>query len=152
MNATYIVRPDYIEITTFDRRLEEKVTRVFPVADLVIPIPDSVNQQTLFQNLPVQNQQLAIFGQVLGAAELPGVRRRVRQPGRPVRRRPARRRRRRAVRPGRPCGNSSARRQDQGNQGVRRRRSPASAAATSASSVTSAASSASRAATRASCS
>ena len=51
MNATYIVRPDYIEITTFDRRLEEKVTRVFPVADLVIPIPDSVNQQTLFQNL-----------------------------------------------------------------------------------------------------
>ena len=39
MNATYIVRPDYIEITTFRQRLEEKVTRVFPVADLAIPIP-----------------------------------------------------------------------------------------------------------------
>jgi tetratricopeptide (TPR) repeat protein len=72
MNATFIVRPDYIEITTFDRRLEEKVTRVFPIADLAIPIPDSVNQQTLFQNLSLQNQQLAIFGQVLGAQNFQG--------------------------------------------------------------------------------
>ncbi|MBN9121974.1 MAG: VWA domain-containing protein [Planctomycetes bacterium] len=62
MNATYIVRPDYIEITTFKQRLEEKVTRVFPVADLAIPIPSSVNQRTLFQNLSIQNQTLAIFG------------------------------------------------------------------------------------------
>ena len=72
MNATYIVRPDYIEITTFERRIEEKVTRVFPIADLAIPIPDSVNQQTLFQNLSIQNQQLAIFGQVLGAQNFQG--------------------------------------------------------------------------------
>ncbi|HEY1188730.1 MAG TPA: vWA domain-containing protein [Gemmata sp.] len=63
MGATYIVRPDYIEITTFDRRIEEKVTRVFPVADLAIGIPSSVNQQTLFQNQQFQNQNLAIFGQ-----------------------------------------------------------------------------------------
>jgi tetratricopeptide (TPR) repeat protein len=62
MNATYIVRPDYIEITTFRQRLEEKVTRVFPVADLAIPIPSAVNQQQLFQNLSIQNQTLAIFG------------------------------------------------------------------------------------------
>ncbi len=62
MGATYIVRPEYIEITTFDRRLEEKVTRVFPVEDLVIPIPMAVNQATLFQNLFFQNQTLAIFG------------------------------------------------------------------------------------------
>lgn len=60
--VTYIVRPDYIEITSYARRLEEKVTRVFPVADLVIPIPSSVNQQVLQQNLNVQNQTLAIFG------------------------------------------------------------------------------------------
>ena len=66
MNATYIVRPDYIEITTFQRRLEEKVTRVFPAADLVIPIPQSVNQQSLYQNQAFQNQSLAIFGQVIG--------------------------------------------------------------------------------------
>ncbi|WP_082838210.1 hypothetical protein [Gemmata sp. SH-PL17] len=63
MNATYVVRPEYIEITTFNRRLEEKVTQVFPVADLVIPIPQSVNQRTLFQNQQFQNQSLAIFGQ-----------------------------------------------------------------------------------------
>lgn len=60
--VTYIVRPDYIEITSYNKRLEEKVTRVFPVADLTIPIPSSVNQQVLFQNLNVQNQTLAIFG------------------------------------------------------------------------------------------
>ncbi len=63
MNATYVVRPEYVEITTFDRRLTEKVTRVFPVADLAIPIPSAVNQQTLYQNLFFQNQTLAIFGQ-----------------------------------------------------------------------------------------
>ena len=62
VNATYIVRPDYIEVTTFNRRLEEKVTRVFPVADLAIPIPNSVNRQTLFQNQQFQNSSLAIFG------------------------------------------------------------------------------------------
>jgi tetratricopeptide (TPR) repeat protein len=39
------------------------VTRVFPVADLAIPIPNSVNQRTLFQNQAFQNQTLAIFGQ-----------------------------------------------------------------------------------------
>ncbi|MBX9579652.1 MAG: hypothetical protein K2X87_05025, partial [Gemmataceae bacterium] len=61
-SVTYIVRPDYIEITSYAKRLEEKVTRVFPVADLVIPIPSSVNQQVLQQNLNVQNQTLAIFG------------------------------------------------------------------------------------------
>ena len=61
--VTYIVRPDYIEITSYDARMEEKVTRVFPVADLVIPIPQAVNQQSLFQNLGVQQQTLAIFGQ-----------------------------------------------------------------------------------------
>jgi tetratricopeptide (TPR) repeat protein len=72
VNATYVVRPEYIEITTVNRRLEEKVTTVFPVADLIIPIPQSVNQQQLFQNLQLQGQQLAIFGQALGAANFLG--------------------------------------------------------------------------------
>ena len=72
LGATYIVRPSYVEITTFDKALEEKVTRVFPVADLVIPIPSAVNQQTLMQNIAVQNQQLAIFGQVLGQGTFQG--------------------------------------------------------------------------------
>ncbi len=72
VGATYIVRPEYIEITTVNRRLEEKVTSVFPVADLIIPIPQSVNQQQLYQNLQLQGQQLAIFGQALGAAQMFG--------------------------------------------------------------------------------
>ncbi|MDY3554867.1 VWA domain-containing protein [Gemmata sp. JC717] len=72
MNATFIVRPDYIEITTFQRKLEEKVTRVFPVADLAIPIPSSVNLQTLQLNQNVQNQTLAIFGAASGAANFLG--------------------------------------------------------------------------------
>ena len=63
MNATYIVRPDYIEITSFDKRLEEKVTRVFPVADLAIPIPNAVSQSQLINQLQFQNATLAIFGQ-----------------------------------------------------------------------------------------
>jgi len=61
-DVTYIVRPDYVEITSYNARLEEKVTRVFPVADLVVPIPQSVNPQVLQQNLSIQNQTLAIFG------------------------------------------------------------------------------------------
>lgn len=72
LGATFIVRPDYVEITTFDKRLEEKVTRVFPAADLVIPIPSTVSQQNLLQNLSIQNQQLAIFGAVLGAQNFLG--------------------------------------------------------------------------------
>lgn len=63
MNLTYIVRPDYVEITTFGQRIEEKVTRVFPVADLAIPIPNAVSQSQLIQNLNLQNSTLAIFGQ-----------------------------------------------------------------------------------------
>jgi len=35
VGATYVVRPDYIEITTPARRIQEKAARVFPVADLV---------------------------------------------------------------------------------------------------------------------
>lgn len=72
MNATYIVRPDYIEITSFDKRLEEKVTRVFPVADLAIPIPNAVSQSQLINQLQFQNAQLAIFGAASGAAQMFG--------------------------------------------------------------------------------
>lgn len=71
-DLTYIVRPEYIELTTVNRRLEEKVTTAFAVADLVIPIPQSVNQQSLQQGLQFQNAQLAIFGQALGQANFLG--------------------------------------------------------------------------------
>src|SRR5438094_7268955 len=48
---------------TLKKRLSGKVARVLPLADLVIPIPQAVNQQMLFQNLSFQNAQLSIFGQ-----------------------------------------------------------------------------------------
>ena len=62
IKASYIVRPEYIEITTLAQRLEEKVTLAFAVADLVLAIPSSVNPQTLQQNSQFQATQLSIFG------------------------------------------------------------------------------------------
>lgn len=63
MNATYVVRPEYIEITTIEKRLEEKVVQAFDVAELVQMVPSSVNQSTLYQNLQLQGANLALFGQ-----------------------------------------------------------------------------------------
>jgi tetratricopeptide (TPR) repeat protein len=37
-NATYVIRRNYIEVTTIKRVVEEKVLRVYPVGELVIPI------------------------------------------------------------------------------------------------------------------
>ena len=72
INGTYIIRRDYVEITTNDRAITEKAVRAYPVADLVIPIPNGVNQQALNQNLQVLGSSLsangmAIFGAAGGA-------------------------------------------------------------------------------------
>jgi hypothetical protein len=55
INGTYLVRRDFIEITTGRRAVAEKVVRVYPVADLVIPIPNSFNRAGV-------NQLLTILG------------------------------------------------------------------------------------------
>jgi hypothetical protein len=47
VNGTYLVRKDYIDITTSDRAVIEKVIRVYPVADLVIPIPNDFNPRAV---------------------------------------------------------------------------------------------------------
>ncbi len=118
MNATFIVRPDYIEITTFDRRLEEKVTRVFPVADLVIPDPQ-LGQPTDAVAEP-EHPEPAVGDLRSGTrrAKLPGIRGCVRwRPGRrPVRRRPVRRRCR-AIRQGGQGGQQFGPAPGGGNQG-----------------------------------
>ncbi len=62
VGAYYVVRPEYIEITTYERRFTEKVVRAFDITELVYQIPSSVNQATLFQNQGVQSQNLALFG------------------------------------------------------------------------------------------
>jgi hypothetical protein len=58
--ATYLIRRDVIEITTLTFAGAEKVVRVYPVADLVIPIPNAVNTQSILN-------QATIFGLSAGA-------------------------------------------------------------------------------------
>lgn len=72
VQLTYVVRPEYIEITTYDKRLKEKVVQAFDVGELVYDIPSSVNQAVLFQNQNVQAQNLALFGQAAAAATFLG--------------------------------------------------------------------------------
>src|SRR5205814_4083639 len=68
VGGTYIVRRDYIEITTGDRAIAEKAVRAYPVADLVIPIPNGVNNQALNQNLQVLGSSLSAAGQAIFGA------------------------------------------------------------------------------------
>ena len=63
IGATYMVRPEYIEITTVEKRLKEKVVRAFDITELVYQIPSSINQAVLQQNQSVQNTNLSLFGQ-----------------------------------------------------------------------------------------
>lgn len=75
VNGSLIIRRDYVEITTLDQTIIEKAVRAYPVADLVIPIPNGVNNQVLNQNLSVLGNSLsangqAIFGQLGGAQAL----------------------------------------------------------------------------------
>ena len=69
LNASFIVRPDYIEITTTDERLGDKVIRAYECVDLILAIPSSVNQATVQQNLNLLGAQLAILGGALGQAQ-----------------------------------------------------------------------------------
>jgi tetratricopeptide (TPR) repeat protein len=53
--ATWVIRKDTIEITTGTFAAAEKAIRVYPVADLVVPIPQSINVQNVVN-------QATIFG------------------------------------------------------------------------------------------
>jgi hypothetical protein len=53
INGTYLIRRDFVEITTGKEAIREKAVRAYEVADLVIPIPSSVNSVGLQQNLQV---------------------------------------------------------------------------------------------------
>jgi tetratricopeptide (TPR) repeat protein len=69
VNGSLIIRRDYVEITTVDQTILEKAVRAYPVADLVIPIPNGVNQQVLNQNLQILGGSLSANGQaIFGAA------------------------------------------------------------------------------------
>jgi hypothetical protein len=62
--ATYIIRRDQIEITTADFAVAEKSIRVYPVADLVVPIPNAVNTQSVINQATIFG-----FGGSLGVAQ-----------------------------------------------------------------------------------
>jgi hypothetical protein len=62
--ATYIIRRDQIEITTADFAVAEKSIRVYPVADLVVPIPNAVNTQSVLNQATIFG-----FGGSLGVAQ-----------------------------------------------------------------------------------
>lgn len=62
-NATYLIRRDYIEITTIDRAIMEKVIRVHPVADLTIPIDQSGGLQQFGQS---QTRSFGALGGING--------------------------------------------------------------------------------------
>lgn len=66
VEMSWIARPEYIEIgpntVTSSLRYQEKVTRVFDVADLIIGIPQSVNPATLYSSIQFQGAFLTIFG------------------------------------------------------------------------------------------
>jgi hypothetical protein len=62
--ATYIIRRDHIEITTADFAVAEKSVRTYPVADLVVPIPNAVNNQSVLQQATIFG-----FGGSLGVAQ-----------------------------------------------------------------------------------
>jgi len=64
--CTYIVRRDFIEIVPFSVAIGEKVTRVFPVEDLIIGIPNAVNQSALSQSLSVLGQTFSLGGGAQG--------------------------------------------------------------------------------------
>jgi tetratricopeptide (TPR) repeat protein len=55
--GTYLIRKDLVEITSTYHAAAEKTIRAYPVADLVISIPNSINQQAL-------NQSINALGQV----------------------------------------------------------------------------------------
>lgn len=59
--ATFLIRRDYVEVTTPQRQAAEKTVRAYPVADLVTPIPNSVNQQAVNQTA---NNSILGFGNV----------------------------------------------------------------------------------------
>ncbi len=66
LNATYIVRRDFIEITSAEAALREKVIGVYPVEDLVVPIPNSVNQMALRQSVSILGQTFSLGGGFTG--------------------------------------------------------------------------------------
>src|SRR5262245_19913959 len=68
-NATYMIRRNYIEVTTNTFMVREKVLRVYPVGDLVIPISQTGGMQNFNFQGGGQFGALGQFGQVGGGLQ-----------------------------------------------------------------------------------
>ena len=64
--ATYLIRPDSLEITTTEAAVADKVVRVYPVADLVTPIGNQLPAGGVFG---VVGQPNNLGGSQLGALQ-----------------------------------------------------------------------------------
>jgi tetratricopeptide (TPR) repeat protein len=62
VGASFWVTPDYIEIVEIEKAATSRVFKVLPVEDLIIPIPNAVNQLALQQSLQVLGQQFSLAG------------------------------------------------------------------------------------------
>ena len=69
IKMSFIVRPEYIEIgpntSEYSLRYDDKVTRVFDVAELIVGIPNAQSNSALLQNLQFLGAQATIFGSTL---------------------------------------------------------------------------------------
>jgi tetratricopeptide (TPR) repeat protein len=71
--ATYLIRKDVIEITTGTFAGAEKTVRVYPVADLVTPIPNAVNTLMLQQSATIFGMSAGALGGFAGIGGLRGI-------------------------------------------------------------------------------
>ncbi|HKB04474.1 MAG TPA: vWA domain-containing protein [Gemmataceae bacterium] len=62
VGATFWVTPDYIEIVEIEKAATSRVFKVLAVEDLIIPVPNAVNQLALQQSLQVLGQQFSLAG------------------------------------------------------------------------------------------
>ncbi len=62
VGASFWVTPDYIEIVEIEKAATSRVFKVLPVEDLIVPIPNAVNQLALQQSLQVLGQQFSLAG------------------------------------------------------------------------------------------
>jgi len=61
-NATYLIRRNYIEITTIERQTRERVLRVYPVGDLVIPISQQMGSGGMMMGMMGGGGMMGMMG------------------------------------------------------------------------------------------
>jgi hypothetical protein len=71
--TTYLIRRDVIEITTGTFAAAEKTVRVYPVADIVTPLPQAINPLSLMQSATIFGISAGALGGFAGIGGLAGL-------------------------------------------------------------------------------